>query len=276
MNKPIKQLTLLTALLTTYTNAATLEAENAEIKNCFIAKNHEGFTGSGFVAGLFPEKKSEITFLYNSEESKTVTIEIRYAAGAYKTKILLKTPNEEEIIDLPKTVSWKAWQTVTSQITLNKGINSIKIGTIETEKPPINIDNISINLKIPESTKIEAESANLTNCSIAKNHTGFSGNGFVSGLYPKNSSSINFNYDSKNTSTATLEIRYAAGAYKTKITLLVNSAAKIIELPKTKNWKAWKTVTTPIDLISGENSICIQTIATEKPPINIDYFNIKQ
>ena len=103
-----------------------------------------------------------------------------------------------------------------------------------------------------ETTRYEAESCNLWNCSVSSTYPGYSGTGYVTGLTSE-WSRISFDKGVDATTPAQLEIRYANGDGDNKSLEFWIGSQKIQDLvfPPTGSWSTWGTITITFDIPPG-------------------------
>ena len=75
--------------------------------------------------------------------------------------------------------------------------------------------------------------------------------------------------------TALLDVRYSAGTEAAQRTLLVNGESIVLDLPKTQDWDSWNTVSVPVELVSGQNTITISYQAGNFAGINLDCISLR-
>lgn len=121
----------------------------------------------------------------------------------------------------------------------------------------------------------EAEHANLTNVSTNTNHAGYLGDAFVDG-FAEVGDSVEFIVYADQAAAATLDIRYSAGAEAGQRTLTVNgSGATAVVLPKTADWDTWDTVSVPVALAKGRNTVKLSYNAGNYAGINLDCISLR-
>lgn len=128
-------------------NKVEYEAEFATLNNVTTNTNHTGYTGTGFVDG-FDVLGDYAQFDVSVKAAGNYTVDFRYssAAGAGSRAIYV---NGVKITDrtLPQTANWDTWGTVSNTLTLNAGINTIKVSYDATSSLGINLDNIAVHEK---------------------------------------------------------------------------------------------------------------------------------
>ncbi len=125
------------------------------------------------------------------------------------------------------------------------------------------------------STRYEAESATISNGTVASNHTGFTGTGFVDytnavGGY------VEFSVPANQAEDVTLTFRFANGTTTNRpVSLSVNGAvvASALDFPGTGSWTTWQTQTASVSLAAGSNAIRL-TATTENGGPNLDSMTV--
>lgn len=124
------------------------------------------------------------------------------------------------------------------------------------------------------STRYEAESATISQATVASDHTGFTGPGFVdftnvAGSY------VEFSVPEAGATSATLTFRYANGtATDRPMRLSVNGvAAATLSFPGTGAWTTWKTVAVPVSIAAGTSTIRVTATTANGGP-NLDSLTV--
>ena len=120
----------------------------------------------------------------------------------------------------------------------------------------------------------EAEHATLTNVTTNTNHDGYYGDGFVDG-FAEVGDSLVFTVSAAQAGAFTLDVRYSAGSEAGRRTLSVNGSAVTFDLPKTADWDTWGTVSVPVTLKAGRNTIKISYNAGDYAGSNLDCISIR-
>jgi len=109
----------------------------------------------------------------------------------------------------------------------------------------------------PTPTTYEAENATLSQATVATNHTGFTGTGFVD-YANLTGSYVEFTVTAASAGTATLTFRYANGTTTNRpMAIAVNGStvAAAQAFGGTGTWDTWKTATLTVTLAAGTNKI---------------------
>jgi len=108
----------------------------------------------------------------------------------------------------------------------------------------------------PPSGHFEAENATLSKATVATNHPGFSGSGFVD-YAAAAGSYVEWTVTSSSARTATLTFRFANGSTGNRPTNVSANGGtpKTLTFAVTGSWATWNTATTTIALKAGTNKI---------------------
>src|SRR6266545_2574974 len=119
----------------------------------------------------------------------------------------------------------------------------------------------------------EAESARLSQATVATNHTGFTGTGFVD--YANVAGSfVEWTVPRTAAGSVTLTIRYANGTTAARpMTISVNGASSTVAFPGNGSWNTWATATVKANLTAGTNTIRATAIVPAGGP-NVDWLEV--
>ena len=121
---------------------------------------------------------------------------------------------------------------------------------------------------------LEAEDASLTGAVIARNHTGYTGAGFVDYKNPAGDA-VEWTLESEAAGTATLNVRYALGANAPRAMLLeVNGEIEdgSFNFTPTGGWTAWDTLSIQVPVREGGNVIRLVAQGDSGP--NVDSLTV--
>ena len=125
------------------------EAEEARlIGGAKFDAEHSGYSGAGFAGGMW-QAGSAFEFTVNAETAGTVPVNVRYSNGpnpAPGTKDVNLWVNGQNLgkWDFPSTGDWKTWATITRDMPLVAGANTIALKYESGNKGNINVDVLSI------------------------------------------------------------------------------------------------------------------------------------
>ena len=103
----------------------------------------------------------------------------------------------------------------------------------------------------------QAEDATLTNATVASNHAGFTGSGFVD-YTNATGSAVEWTVNAASAGGADVVFRFANGTTVNRpMDISVNGTvvASGVSFPGTGNWDTWTTVTVHVTLNAGANKI---------------------
>ncbi|GIH14336.1 hypothetical protein Raf01_25080 [Rugosimonospora africana] len=125
------------------------------------------------------------------------------------------------------------------------------------------------------STRYEAESATISQGTVANNHSGYTGTGFVdftnvAGSY------VQFTVSGAAAGSVTLTFRFANGTGTDRpMSLSVNGTpAATLSFPGTGSWTTWKTVSAPAGINPGTNTIRVTATTANGGP-NLDSLTVQ-
>ncbi len=125
--------------------------------------------------------------------------------------------------------------------------------------------------------RYEAENATISQGTVATNHTGYSGTGFVD-YTNVTGSYVEWSINAAATGTATVAIRFANGTTTNRpMDIAVNgtvvAAGKAFN--PTANWDTWQTTTVTIPVNAGTNTVRATATTSNGGP-NVDYIDVQQ
>ncbi|WP_433509066.1 glycoside hydrolase family 75 protein [Nonomuraea sp. CA-143628] len=280
--RPLILLPLLTLLAATLTalpaRAATVryEAENATVVQGVVEANHTGFSGTGFVNGdnvVGPYTEWTV----NAPAAGTATLAIRYANGTTSARTADVSVNGTVVSagrSFGTTASWNTWATSTLTATLNAGDNKIRVTSTNAGGNP-NLDYLEATVADAPATEYQAEAATLSEASVATNHTGYTGTGFVDYVNAVGGY-IEWSVSVADAGTHTLTFRYANGTTVTRpMDIAVNGsvAAAGVNFPSTTNWDTWADGQVTVTLNAGVNTIRATGTSANGGP-NVDRLSV--
>ncbi|BCJ78092.1 hypothetical protein CS0771_76360 [Catellatospora sp. IY07-71] len=280
--------TLTAGLLTALPAAAattTYQAESAALAGgAVVATDHTGYTGSGFVGGFTDANKgnARTTFTVNVVGTASRTLSLRYANGTTQTKTLSLYVNGSKVkqISLNATANWDSWGTQVETVSLPGGSSTVAYRFESTDSGNVNLDSLTVaDIAAPPAGQYEAESAALSGgASVATDHPGFTGSGFVGGYTDGNKGNANtsFTVNVTNAGAATVTVRYANGTGANMTLSLYVNGTKLrqISLPATANWDTWGTIAEAVALNAGNNTVGLKFDSTDSGNVNLDHITV--
>jgi endoglucanase len=122
------------------------ESENAAISQGVVESNHSGFTGTGFV-NFDNVTGSYVQYTVNAAQAGSHSLTFRYANGTTANRPLDIAVNGTPTtsVSFPGTGAWTTWQTVTTNVNLNAGSNTIRT-TASTANGGPNADSLTVDI----------------------------------------------------------------------------------------------------------------------------------
>ncbi|MBT0769047.1 carbohydrate-binding protein [Kineosporia sp. J2-2] len=274
------------------------EAEDLSLDGLGTATNHSGYTGKGFVAG-FESTGNALRFTVDAPSSGGYQLALRYAndRGAdgqvtERSLSLLVDAGEGRRFTLPPSGSWDTWAVVTVPLELTAGRHELTVLRAAGDSGQVNVDSLAVTpagatFPAPQppqpqpcafGTVCETETGALAGgARSADDHNGFSGEGFVAGLESEKASGTVTVTGVPRAGKYRIQLRYAnaqAGSDPVrtrKVSVRANSAtASTLELKPTSGWDYWHTVSAPLTLAAGTNTVVIGCPAADSCHVNID------
>jgi hypothetical protein len=274
---------ILAALLATTCAAANAaaataqEAESAQLSGgARVETEHPGFTGSGYVGGFVDANRGNAmaTFTLTGATAGANDLTIRYANGTGGTRTMSLVVNgSTRQIALPATASWDTWATTHQTVTLTGGTATLSLRYGTADNGNVNVDNVAV-ATLPAAGGLEAESAALSGGAVVESeHAGYQGTGYAGGFTDANKGNATamFTLTGAAAGNHNLTIRYANGTGGTRtMSLVVNGSTRQISLPATANWDTWGTITEPVSLNAGTNTVAIKYGTADNGNVNVD------
>ena len=114
-----------------------------------MASDHEGYTDKGFVSDIVAPGRG-VTVTAKDMAPGATTVKIRYAAGntalASPRRLTLRV-NGVDVkggVTMANTASWTEWKTVTVDIDLKEGDNTLTLILANGDNGVVNIDYLEI------------------------------------------------------------------------------------------------------------------------------------
>jgi hypothetical protein len=259
-----------------------------------VASDHTGFTGTGFAAG-FTSAGSTLTYQLDVPTAGSYQLRLRYANarggdGQDTTRTLSEAVDggSPTTLTLPTTPSWNDWAIVTApSISLSAGTHTLVVSRGANDSGNVNVDSLAVTppgapypspatttTPCPYGTVCEAEGGALTGgAKLASDHNGYSGAGFVAGLEQVGATDTLSVTGVPADGQYALQIRYANGnttPTRTASVVANGGAPTSVTFAPTKNWDTWSTVTVPVSLTKGDDSIAIGCPTADSCHVNFD------
>jgi hypothetical protein len=259
-----------------------------------VASDHSGFTGAGFAAG-FTSVGAALTYRLDVPAAGEYTLRLRYANarggdGQDTTRTLSESIDggTAGTITLPPTPSWDDWAIATvPSISLAAGTHTLVVSRAANDSGNVNIDSLAVtppgaDYPAPATTTTpcaygtvcEAEGGALTGgAHLASDHNGYSGAGFAAGLERVGATDTTTVTGVPADGTYQLQLRYANANTtppRTASVTVDGGTATSVALPPTADWDTWSTVTTPVTLSKGQDTVAIGCPTADSCHVNLD------
>lgn len=285
LKKRLSVLIIMSMVLTFFAQAQTSYAASYEAESALLlggavyANDHTGYSGSGFVGGFIDGNKGNAAaqFTVSAAAAGVHNVTVRYANGNGSAKTLSLYVNGVKMkqTTLNATANWDSWTTSTEALTLAAGSNTIRYKFDTTDTGNVNLDKIDVEAVPAGPNTLEAEAATLTGgTTIANDHTGYTGTGFVGGFTDgnKGSAAVQFAVTPAAAGSRELTFRYSNGTGSDKTLSLYLNGTKLrqVMLQATSNWDTWGTKLEVVTLNAGSNAVRLQFDTTDSGNINLD------
>jgi len=252
-----------------------------------VASDHTGFTGTGFAAG-FQSVGAALTYQLDVPTAGTYDLRLRYANsvggdGGNTTRTLSATVDggTASKLTLPTTADWNTWNLAPLTLSLTAGRHTLVVSRGANDSGNVNVDSLAVTTPgapypAPGAAAVpcdygvvcEAEDGALTGgATVAADHNGYAGSGFVAGLEKAGATDTVALRNVPADGSYALQLRYSNGG-GTARTITVNGAS--VNLPATADWDSWSTVTVPVTLVKGSNSVALACPTADSCHVNLD------
>jgi hypothetical protein len=269
------------------------EAESMLLRGPGIATDHAGFTGSGFAAG-FQSTGDSLALATSPASAETYQLSVRYANstggdGQNVTRTLTVSVDggSARTLSLPPTANWDTWAVATVPLSLSAGRHEIAVVRGAGDSGNVNVDSVAVvrpGDPFPAPTPpapqpcaygsvCQAEAGTLAGGGkSAADHNGFSGAGFLAGLERTGAGATYAVTGVPSAGTYRVQLRYAnakAGSQPIQSrTVTVNGVSAT--LAPTSGWDYWRTVSVPVPLAAGTNTVSLGCPTDTSCNVNVD------
>ena len=294
----LKALSAYEVILTPNTATNTIVANRYEAEYASLGGTaavtygtNTGYSGTYFVEGYGASSTASTNFVVNAASDGYYNVSLRYSAGAYtgaptaRTTQLVLNGSTVEDLPLPGTTNWNTWNTVTTKLYLQAGINRISYDAYTSDdSDAINIDYIDVAATTGTIGSYEAESTSntLAGTAAVASSTGASGGKYVGYVGLASGNTLQFNGVTATTAgTYDLVIQYANDEFSTGgagyNTNSINRYADIsinggattrLYFRVTGSWSTFKTAVIPLHLNAGSNTVKLSNSAAYAPDID--------
>jgi endo-1,4-beta-D-glucanase Y len=255
--------------------ATRYEAENATISQGVAESNHLNFSGTGFV-NYDNVIGSYVQWSVTATAAGTAKLAIRHSNGSTANRPMDITVNGVLVagaLAFNPTGNWDTWATVTLNAAVTAGTNTIR-ATATTAAGGPNVDFLDVE-PLAAVADYQAEDATISQGTVATNHLGYTGTGFVdytnvAGSY------VQFTVNATAAGSYSLAFRHANGSTANRpMDITVNGAvvAGGLAFNPTGNWDTWAEVTVTTTLVAGANTVRATATTASGGP-NLDRLHV--
>ncbi|MGX7827865.1 carbohydrate-binding protein [Actinokineospora sp. 24-640] len=256
------------------------EAEAAQLSGgARVESEHAGHTGSGYVGGFVDANRGSaaVTFAVSSAAARTAGATIRYAngTGSARTMSLIVNGTTRQV-SLPATTGWASWGTVTEQVALNAGANTVALKYGPADSGNVNVDNLAVAPGSPTTTTttttpppdpsgatVELETAFLAGGAGSATDAGV---GYATGLTQGARVIRTVNRPTAGQAAVTLRYRNNTGGSRTLSAYANGLRHERITLPAGD----WRTLSHTLPLRSGVNLVGYQVDSGDTGGVHLD------
>ena len=221
----------------------------------------------------------------NAASAGSYTLQLRVASNESGGQLQVRSSTGSVLatVTVPNTGGWQSWQTITAQLTLPQGnqtlrvvstaaagwnINWLDLQSGGTPPPP----PVSNYVTLP--SKIEAENY-ITMSGVVAEATTDAGGGQSLG-YIGNGDWMEYNVNALQAGSFTLSLRVASAENGGQIQLRSSSGSVLatFSVPNTGGWQVWQTITASVTLPQGNQTL--RLISTASAGWNINWINFAQ
>ncbi|MDQ1234767.1 hypothetical protein QE450_002265 [Paenibacillus sp. SORGH_AS306] len=303
---PIHNLKALSAyqiIVSPNTNSQTInnssnryEAEYAKLNGTAKVTygSNTGYSGTYFVEGYGNTNNASTEFIVSAPTNGYYNLNLRYSAGPFSnaptTRQLKLVLNGSDLttVNLDSTANWNTWNTKTTSVFLNAGINRISYNAFTTdESDAVNLDYLEISPNTTAINSYEAESNSnvLGGTAIVTDDAAASGGKYVGYIGNGASNTLQFNDITAPkagkyrmvVTFANAEVKgehsYNNNVVERVATITVNgNQAQSPNFFNTRQWNNYKTMVFDVNLKAGTNTIKFTNASAYAP--NIDRIQI--
>ena len=273
---------------------STVEAEDSTLLGTArMASDHPGYTGKGFVPLAY--KGQGVDIAVRVDTAGDYSVALRYANGMSdaRTLTLIGAGGFTATVTLKKTGDWNTWSTTYIKATLPAGDSSLRVVMNEGDTGRINLDSVTVGTRaegpvpvdgtVQLGEIVEAEKAKLTgSASVATNHKGFTGGGFVASFYAGAAISAGVTVPAAGDYVVRFTYSNSTGGQRPPyesvprtVTVEVEGGSQVqVTLPTTPSWDEWSSAEAQVTLPAGVSNVGVSVLETDSGSVNIDNLTV--
>ena len=245
-----------------------VEAENYTAMNG-VQKENTADAGGGQNVGWI-DNGDWMDYSVNPSTSGTFSFKFRVAAGSTGAKFEVRKSDGTVLatVDVPATGGWQNWQTITSNVNLSAGAQTIRLHSTTWNGWNINWFEFSGSATAPPPPpppppppssgsiiKIEAEAFTAMH-GVQTENTWDAGGGQNVG-WIDNGDWMDYSVNPAATGSYTVRFRVASGATGAQFQVRKSDGTVLttVNVPATGGWQNWQTVTATVSLSAGAQTL---------------------
>lgn len=290
-----------------FKGTGTYQAEAGDLSGgATVATNHDGYEGSGFVAG-YQNDGASTEWTIALREAGTYVLRIRYAnnpdlsaIGPDVDRTLSVSVDGEDRtqVTFPSTGSWDAWGSVEVLVDLEAGENTIALTNDSDDTGNVNLDAITVGQTCTVDERCQAEDATLTDGTGIGSAGGRDSDGgyveFNPNAYPDRGgdgdgygAAITWTiYDVPSAGEYDVHVRYALdndvnavpADEPNTLSLYVDGSEAVeqIGFDDTGGWGQWAEFVATVSLDAGTNTVELRHDQDDTGGVNVDFLAVTQ
>jgi hypothetical protein len=253
-----------------------IEAESYSNMNGIQTENTAD-AGGGLNVG-WQENNDWMDYSVNVPAAGTYTVNFRVATVNNGVQFQLRKSNGAALatVTVPNTGWWQTYQTVSAQVSLSAGQQTLRIFTTDAKGTGWNINwwEIAGAAPAPFSKKIEAETFATMNGVQTENT--WDDNGGLNVGWQENNDWMDYSVNVPSAGTYTVNFRVATVNTGVQFQLRKSdgSALTSVTVPNTGWWQTYQTVSSQVTLPAGQQTLRIYTTDAKGTGWNINWWEI--
>ena len=241
----------------------TIQAENFDAMSNVLTQPTTDVGGGLNVGGIY--SGSWMSYNVSVAGPGTYQASFRVATPSNGASFQLKLANGTVLanVSVPNTGNFQAWQTVSTNITIPGGNQTIQIVSTSTANWNFNwmqFSTVPVVAAIPGT--IQAASFNTMSNVLTQPTTDVGGGLNVGGIYNGSWMSYNVNVAGPGTYQASFRVATPSNGASFQLKLADGTVLANVSVPNTGNYQAWQTVSTNITIPGGNQTIQVVSTST--------------
>jgi hypothetical protein len=214
---------------------------------------------------------------------------LRYASDAEDNAVDAGTPRTATVradgsssqVTLAPTPYWDEWRTVSTRVTLSAGENTVSVTLAEGDTGGFNLDSVALRpATAGVGDVVQAENGTLDGFPTASRWEDAQGGEYVP-VDPNRAdagATASWTVEAAAAGDYTLQLRYASDAEENAVpadtartaTVTVGETSTQVTAEPTEFWDVWETLSVPVSLSAGENTVSVTLAEGDTGGFNLD------